>query len=368
MKIGLLTLYPSSNYGGILQAVALYHYLEAQGHDVTLIRKDTKVSLFKKILIKFLEYLPFQNIRKKRDERFKREYLSPFIRQNLPKISSPIIAVSDLKKLVTAERYDALIVGSDQVWRYQYINDGHYSVFFNDIDVDFPLKKISYAASFGKDDWEAPTELAKVASLLKKFNAISVREDTAISLCKDSFGIESVKHVVDPTMLVGAAFYDKFLIHFVPTKQKTFVSYILDESEDTQKILAIVKSNLASQDLPYLQVNAAKIHNKKCLSVEAWLGYIKNADFVLTDSFHGMVFSILFNRQFLVIGNHSRGIARFISLLKLLGIENRLLTSCSDSNIRKLMQQKIPYDDVSLSLSKFVSASKRFLNDALGSK
>ena len=331
MKIGILTLLPAENYGGILQAVALYSYLSEKGHDVTLIRKQYAVPLWRKCVVELVRFLPLKGNKFSiiKNRYVKACKLKPFIEKYMPAQSRSIVTAAELEILLEEERFDAVIVGSDQVWRYSYINDGHYSVYFLDVNVCYPLKKIAYAASFGLDHWEAKDKIDKVSSFLKDFTAISVREKSGAEICLKDFGVQS-ECVVDPTLLVGVDFYNRFFDgRMKVASRKTLVTYILDESENKNNFINKVMGDLFNGD-DFVQVNLAKGYEGSYYLVEEWVWEIKNAGCVITDSFHGMIFSILFEKEFFVSGNVERGLDRFLSVLIPLGLEDRIFMGEGD--------------------------------------
>jgi len=366
MKIGLLTLTPSYNYGGILQTVALYSYLESLGHELVLIDSRVLTPTWKKLIFKVLEITPFQNIRNKRELKIKAFQLAPFLKKYLPNVSEEIYKSTHLKQLVEKDKFDAVVVGSDQVWRYQYIKAGDYSVYFLNFKVDFPVKKIAYAASFGKDNWEAPAKIEEIKTLIKEFNAVSVREKSGIVLCRDLFDFKDGKYVLDPTMLVGDEFYEKFMVGDVSAVATTpIVTYFLDENDRKTKIVNSVVKSKSTVNKSIQIVSLGKKHNGKFYSVEDWLSNIKNANFVITDSFHGMLFSILFKKQFLVIGNPERGLARFTSFLSIVGLESRLLLPENSFDLEGIVKSVIDYENITLELEKLRATSKHFLAGGL---
>lgn len=365
MKVGLLTLTPSHNYGGILQTVALYSYLESLGYEVVLIDSRPLIPLWKKTIFKMMEITPFQNLKNKKEIRIKSRQLAPFLKEHLPNVSEAIYDSSNLKQLVKKCKFDAVVVGSDQVWRYQYIKEGDYSVYFLNFKMNFPVKKIAYAASFGKDSWEAPSETEKIKDLLKEFNAVSVREKSGIDLCRDQFDIKNSQYVLDPTMLVGDKFYDKFFTDTFSDASAPVVTYILDKTENKTKIVNSVAMSKSTSNKDLSVVNLGEKHNRKFYSVEEWLSNIKNASFVVTDSFHGMLFSILFKKQFLVVGNTERGLTRFSSFLSIIGLESRLVLPEDSLDTENMVNTVIDYKAVVLEIEKLREASKQFLKDAL---
>jgi len=205
MKIGILTLLPSSNYGGVLQAAAMNHTLKLLGHEVILINKKHHMPCWKSIIFSTLKHLPFQNFKNIRGNHIKSKQLRKFISTYLPPKTDTVISPEDLRYIVEKEKLDVVLVGSDQVWRYTYINDGFYSVYFLDFKRPHKLKKISYAASFGTSSWEAPEKNEEIIRLLSDFDSISVREAAGISLCSNLFHAKA-EHNIDPTLLAGRNF------------------------------------------------------------------------------------------------------------------------------------------------------------------
>jgi hypothetical protein len=320
-RVGILTLTPNSNYGGILQSVALYKYLESQGYHVTLINKKFVIkSKFKMFFLSILQRIPGQNIKNFRYHYLKEKALSETINKLMPNKSTKIFDTKGFRYLISEEKYDAVIVGSDQVWRYKYINDGSYNCYFLDFPKLNKTKKISYAASFGIDFWEETQNIDEVSIMLKDFDFISVREQSGVDVCANEFNVMA-EHVLDPTMLMGPEFYKEILGIEESEDKNVLCSYILDRDENKLKLISEIsnKNKLKVTDLGKMNSNG------DFYTIKDWVSTIKDSKFVITDSFHGMVFSIIFNKQFIVIGNKKRGLARFESLLSKFGLSGRIL-------------------------------------------
>ncbi len=373
LKIGILTLPIAENYGGILQAVALYRYLYNQGHDVVLIYKETEQIFWKKFLKEVLLKIPFHNFKniktnnKIEHARLQRKkFHRGFIENEIFKISKDLYTKQNLEDFVKKENFDAVIVGSDQVWRKAYINDKHYKSYFLDFVADSEIKKIAYAASFGKDYWEGKDDIDEISKLLADFTAVSTREKSGVDVCKNSFGFNDVKHVLDPTMLIDKEFYINEIISKYDTSRVSkggLLTYVLDEEDEKREIIDFVKENLQIDNIHHLKgFNTSKT----TYSVPEWLASFSNADFVVTDSFHGMVFSIIFEKDFVVIGNHDRGLDRFTSLLSLLGLKNRMVFCVEDLDNKEL--EKIDYSRVNNILEDEKNKSLKFLERALNGK
>lgn len=335
MKIGILTLPLHTNYGGILQAYALQTVLERMGHDVCLIekrRKPMRLPLWKTPLVygkriaRNLMGHPFPIFY---EQKINREM--PIIRQNTDQFINKYIKrrfVDDFSEIKKTD-FDAIVVGSDQVWRPKYFLDGIEHAYLDFTD-RWNIKRIAYAASFGTDEWEyTPEQTRRCGELLKHFNGISVREDSGVDLCRTHFGVEA-QQVLDPTMLLTKEDYIQLFENTDTPKSKgTLLNYILDE---TPEKLALIDQIAQEKNLVPFRVNS-KVENKKAPlkeriqpSVEQWLRGFYDAEFVVTDSFHACVFSILFNKPFIAIGNEDRGTSRFTSLLSMFGLKDRLIT------------------------------------------
>lgn len=362
MKVGILTQPLTNNYGGLLQAYALQTTLERMGHDVVVLNRPmpfvpdvandafvpSVIRLFKNC-VKFLmrkplikvyhELLPHQHIVANRLT----EIFIVTYHHKSPDFSSTESVAAFCRK----QGIDAYIVGSDQCWRplYSPCLPNYYLDFAKDWDV----KRISYAASFGVDHWEySDDETRLCASLAQKFDAVSVREESGIALCKDYLGIGAV-HVLDPTMLLDADDYNNLVEDFNPkifniapehrvkttldVKDKKLFCYVLNMNAQKQAFIQTVSKakRLTPVECMPKDFRAQEVFEKcpdDCTfpPVELWLQSFRDAEMVIADSFHGTVFSIIYNKPFWVLGNPDRGMARFQSLLRMFGLEDRLVT------------------------------------------
>ena len=343
MKIGILTQPLHANYGGLLQNYALQQVLLRAGHEVETI-----------------DWYPSYNSLRERLYRVKRAMLSVFFPEKYPKLRYRITEeernviqrntnhfistyinhtekVSSEEGFITKAKegnYAAYVVGSDQCWR------PRYNAFLSSMFLDFvkgeKTKRIAYAASFGTDQWEFTQEKTSIcAPLAQKFDFVSVREDSGVKLCKEHLGVNAV-HVLDPTLLLTKEDY----IHLIeaekePKSQGTLFNYILDpDSVKSAFINRVAKERelKSFQVLPKCQEETrtkqdVKNHIEDCVfpGVTTWLRAFLDAEMTIVDSFHGMVFSIIFNKPFWVIGNANRGMSRFTSLLKMFHLQDRLL-------------------------------------------
>lgn len=360
-KIGLLTMPLIDNYGGIIQIAALYHFLETEGYTPYLIDKKYNLPKWKVIIKTALEYNPFYKIYDFNSYTRRRLYLkliNTFIDSFFVNKTNSIFNKRDLCN--ETKKFSAIIVGSDQVWRYKYVKNDYENYF-----LDFAsngIKKLSYAASFGVDEWEGPKETTlKVSKYLSDFNAISVREDSGVDLCKSVFNIENSEHVLDPTFLPEISFYNNLIISENHSEKVELFSYVLDKSVDKEKYIENISKTL---NLNISTINLENNFDNQNFkpSIGEWLSHFKSAKYIITDSFHGMVFSIIFNKQFIALGNKGRGLSRFTSLLRLLGLEDRLLIDITNKNkTSDLLNTIIDYKTVNKKISLLRKRSIDFL-------
>ena len=369
MRIGIITLPLHTNYGGILQAYALQTVLERMGHDVCLIEKKRKLLPFPlwkapfvygKRILKNLAGHPFPIFY---EQKINRE--RPVVSQNTDKFIDRYIKrriVDDYSDIKETD-FDAIVVGSDQIWRPKYFHEIEHA--FLDFTEGWNIKRIAYAASFGTDEWEyTPQQTERCAKLVKLFDAVSVREASGVGLCRDRFGV-AARHVLDPTMLLMQEDYTRlFEAAGTPESPGDLLCYILDETpEKTELINRIAREKRLT---PFRANSKAKVENPDAPfteriqpPVERWLRGFRDAAFVVTDSFHACVFSILFGKPFLAIGNASRGMSRFKSLLTMFGLENML----QNKNARSYMQ--IDYEEIGGKLCRLREKSTAFLTEVL---
>lgn len=372
-KIGILTLAPTDNYGGILQALALHRALEQLGHEVTLLYKPHVDPYLKKIARNILENIPFHNLfnlktkKKERPIRTQRiEKHRLFFKQEM-NLSSNLYSYKDLKEYCLEKKLDTLVVGSDQVWRRSYINDRYFLAYFLNFINNNRVKKYSYAASFGVDHWETPKETLKIKELLDQFSAISVREDSGVTICEETFSQKGkVTHVLDPTLLFDKQFYIESLIHKYSSKERPqcseLATYILDENFKKD---AFIKNICNYKKINYQNIKKLTTDHtdEDFISVPQWLEVLANTNFIVTDSFHGMVFSIIFEKNFVVLANHDRGLDRFTSLLTLLGLENRLISpNMSEESLQNILDQEMNYEEINSRLKTLRAQSLKFLH------
>lgn len=376
-KIAIFTQPLHTNYGGLLQAFALQKALikELNADPITInIQMDPTFwmkskSFVKNAINKFVFFKGNDLVSFRPTLEHKKHigiHTDAFIKEHIKtteKISRSDIGY--LKKL----NQDAFIVGSDQVWRPKY-SPNIYTYFFSFLNKSNRPVTISYAASFGVDEWEfTPKQAQKCAVLAKRFDAVSVREDSGVELCKNHLGIQA-KKVLDPTLLLEVDDYLKVMGDLETQKEDDFLMfYVLDPELVKGSLVERIKKDLnlsvnSIMPLPFKKENVDKINQCVYPPVIDWLKGFYKAKYVVTDSFHGTVFSILFNKQFIALGNKERGMSRFTSILKMFGLENRLVTSI-DQIDKGILIQKIDYEKVNFILSDERAKSISFLKQSL---
>lgn len=380
MKIAILTQPLRTNYGGILQAYALQTVLQRMGHEVVVVNREYQdypnikllclrigaviKSAVRRYILGRKEYIvmnPFSSL-------FRTRWIGyvvlPFVRQRI--CQSPELRNSaSMRRYFAKQKFDCYIVGSDQVWRPCYspcITD----FFLGSMPENSKAKRIAYAASFGTDKWEMTlTETKECATLAGRFDAISVREASGVDLCKQYLGVNAV-HLLDPTLLLDAKDYINLLNETdIHKGSGNLFCYILDSSAEVKKIIRLLEGEgMSLLDANMDMVSYTSSHTQ--LSVEEWLLGLYNADFVITDSFHASVFAILFKKPFLVYGNNVRGMTRVKSLLKIFGLQNRLITSVLEfEQRRKSLFESLDSNNLDLVLKEWKDKSYHFLKEYL---
>lgn len=368
MKIAILTQPLHNNYGGLLQAYALQKQLSDLGHDVLTVdfASETKPRLWgikgiaSRFIKKFMLNKPVERVLliNAKEKRTISQHTDRFKSENI-RTTQRVTELAEFSRIKNYN-FDAYVVGSDQVWRPEY-SPGMSAFFLDFLGDDSSIKRVAYAASFGVDhcDEFSLAELDKYSSLLQKFDAVGVRESSAVTLCKDHFGVEA-SHVIDPTMLLERNDYCRLVERDnSPISNGNMMVYVLDQSPEKQ---SIVDNVVAARGLkPYTVMPES---DGVYPSVTQWLRGFMDAEYVVTDSFHGVVFSIIFNKQFIAIGNPGRGLARFTSLLNMFALDDRLISNFKQLD-EQLINNQIDFSYVNDVLKQQKKFAEKFINDAL---
>lgn len=351
MRIGIITYWESEdNYGQLMQCYASQHYLRSIGHDAFLIRYKHVSKLipdrsFGSLLKKILNPIILKNklkqiIESKRIEMVNKKVLSRYIdrgfelfRQTYLKCSEEIYYEKDL--LENPPSCDVLICGSDQIWIHVPI-DPIYFLQFGDVY----QKRIALSASFGLKSFPKES-LSELSNYLKTFDFVSVRERSGIEICKLANRYD-VQLMCDPTILNGVTEYER-IAEGIKSNNEIFVYYLGHKSVVTEKqLVKFLKNNnfniCTSQGL-------VSTTQKIFPTIPQWLGYIRDSSFIVTNSFHGVVFCLLFKKRFAVIPLKNSGANdRIETLLNEIELSSRICKNIKQ--IADALDCEIDYDVV----------------------
>lgn len=344
MKVSLLTYWGADNYGATLQAYATIRILKDYGHDVELINlqiDNPQQSLLKRVIL-YPKHLKFN--------RFRKRY---FV------CSQPYSSLEALQtKPPIADYY---MVGSDQTWNPDISKDKARAFF-----LDFGgknIKRITYASSFGKDKWEDSKWITKkdVVKLLSQFNSIAIRENSGVKILNE-FGLKSVQ-VLDPVLL-----YDQYpeLIGTPKQKEELVLYKLVNTKEFYNKAKLIGRQlNIHVRSIGSIR----RIKGIRCAypeSIPGWMARIAGGQYIITDSFHGTVISLLYQKQFVVCVGNPKLVTRIKSLLTLVNLEDRIM-SVNDSieDIMGKLMRPIDYAMVNSILANERKISKEYLTKTI---
>ncbi|MDK3121720.1 polysaccharide pyruvyl transferase family protein [Clostridium perfringens] len=364
MKVGIINFHCAHNYGAMLQAYALQENLKKEGHNAIIIdfQPDSIVEGYKlwsvkKIMNPKIVAWTIKNYRKLKPkydvfEKFKKEKF------NLTDKKYKSIDKEDIEK----ESFDAFVCGSDQIWNMD-LNGGltEYLLSF----ASEKNKKISYAASIGVKSIKN-----EYIDIMKKelytFDSISVREDEAVNIMKETFNLEAT-HVLDPVFLLSKKEWKDIAIKLKKKKEKYVLLYGLEENELFEKTFKFIKDNT---DMKIINISPAKkvseYIDETIYSVgpREFIGLLEEAELVFTNSFHGTCFSIIFGKKFFTIG-HSELNSRLESILRLTNLESHMINKEFQSLDEFYNTIDIESEKVNEILDKEIRKSKEFLVQAL---
>ena len=347
MKISILTFSKETNFGANLQCYALCKTLQNMGHQVDIIdiqlppKSFSWHAILSRLPQKFLFFL------------FRRKHLNIFTRKYM----------TTAELLKGQHKSDLYIVGSDQVWNPDITCVLDPLVYFFSFLPD-GVRRISYAASFGTDSWQSTDLTDEVKALLQKFNAVSVREQTGITICKETFGIDA-RLVADPTLLLTS--YDNICGEYNPKRETNeLVYFTFVRNAEEQKVIAeFSKANHLQAVALRSNRSFTGFKNRTYLSVKDWLNSIRYAKIVVTFSFHCMVFCILFHKKFVAVPAKLGRATRQEDLLKQLGLYDHF---CKDTNdlyktMEYVMKKDIDYTAIDRKIKEMREDSLDFLKE-----
>lgn len=347
--IGYIGWWYGKNYGSVLTNFALHHYLDSLGYSVLMIEWPEHIK-------------PTWPVQDSFARRFAKKHYESSIRRTYQELP-------DLNYFC-----DMFIVGSDQLWNYWSTKENGY-FFFLDF-VEDSKKKIAYATSFGHPQYGAPSYVLKEAAFhMNRFDYVSVRENDGVDICKNTFGVDAV-HTIDPVFLCDEKVYRNLIRESKKKMNKRYIfSYILSPTKEKRNMIKKIAKELGLDCILVLDAQENHEKNKNImdlpeylqenLELEDWLYYIANSELVLTDSYHGLCFSLIFRKKFICIGNVVRGISRFNTLLSIAGLQNRMFLDIKEVVKSKLYFEDIDYEDVWSKLKVEIDKSKSWLISAL---
>lgn len=352
--IGLVCIM-NHNYGNNLTNYALYQYLCDLGKRVMMIDLPKNV--------KFV--LP-----KDRSDR-----MELFLEPPYPVYDLPVQVEYKQDLMQFNSMCDVFMVGSDQIWRSMFVEG---TDFYTCLDWVEPRKyKMSYGTSFGVGTFEKEGGTRKKFEMyLKRFQKISVREESGCALLKNEFDIDSVC-VLDPVWMCDRSHYEVMASKGMMRIPKgSFIgSYMLDPDREKESAIQYLSERYCSE-APLVIYDAMEHADGTCdeislkgmehASVEEWLAVILSCEFFITDSFHGVCFALIFQKKFCAIYQNSwRGIERIQNILGKLGLEDRLLTEPTNEAVESLYRKEIDYDTVNKILDRERALSDQWLREAL---
>ncbi len=377
MNVGILTFHFSDNYGAALQAHALRRWLTEQGHRASFIdyrpahiEHGGRLSLptsparlkanLKVVYLAMSSFLHEHFGHRGQKEKFVR------FRQHFLDVPGGRASADNETSLAAAQSFDLIVAGSDQIWSpsQHFGFDPNYFLSFAQA---YPARKISYAASFGRDR-VSTSEAAQLPQLLRHFDAISVREASGITLVERATG-QRPANVPDPTLL--HSHYPELTEGASSAPGDPYIfCYGLRSPDNIRQTANLVSGQL---NCPVLSPHNphrrwAEIGTTVYPDPGEWVALVKNARFVVTNSFHGTVFALLFRKPFIVAGltgEKATANARATHLLRAVGLESRFAPSFSAQNVQALMAREIDWAAVDARLAELRQAGNAFLSAQL---
>lgn len=363
MKVEIITLHYVTNFGSLLQTYATQRIIrnmncESEMIDFVPVGLSFKMAVWPKnrsTISKVIKFIPLLicNI-------FQFNMVKTFLKKYISLSKIRYKSYYSLKK--NYPKADVYVSGSDQIWNTQNNNlpddlGAYYLAFVKN------KKKISYASSFGKEKFN-DIEKMMVSNWLNEYSAISVREDTALNTLNE-FGL-SGQQVLDPTLLLTTSDWEDLIIEKGPSYNYIFV-YNLNRNKTIEKIAIAISriKNLRIINIAdtFEMIQGAK--NKLFNTPHTFLNYLKNAEYVITDSFHGTAFSINFSKQFICVPAPQYN-CRIESLLRLFKLESRMV--CSVDSALSEINKTIDYFTVNKKLYELRSDSLNYLQRVLNNE
>lgn len=358
MKVGILTIHCNYNYGALLQSYALQEYLLSLGHEVYIINYRPRYleSLEPKYRLRPCKdikgYLKsnFNEIPLLRKKYFKFQKF-----ESLLSLTAVVKTKHEIGKI--AKDFDYVVFGSDQIWCNMF--NGKENVWFGDIECD-NVKKVSYAASAGDANF-TDEEISSIVPLLNQFKAIAVREQKLFNILRPLVDASvPMNCVLDPSLMAPQSLWKKW---YSPVRKDRYI--VVRMARDYQGIYEMAE-HLAKQmnctivnaDVRQISFNSG--YEVCACSPNEFVSLIKNAQCVLTNSFHGTAFSIVTNTPFYTVRMDDNQDERSLDLLKALGICDRMVEKGAVIDF-----SSINYDEVNKELDKLRMKSQQFLKEQI---
>ncbi len=374
MKIGILTLPLHTNYGGVLQAYALQYSLHCMGHEAYLIdcRQDPRyANIIKKPTAEILAFAakvipPLQNRLKPLERQMRADKV--LMRHNIEEFISKYIPLRHYWSYnsIPSREFDAIVVGSDQVWRPAYFPGAIQEAYLK-FAHKWDIRRVAYATSFGVDNWEySDSQTKSCKKLISIFDAVSLREESGVELTRQNLQREACC-VLDPTLLLPRREYFRLVEeHKTEPSNGDLLVSLLDHTIDKIALIKTLASGYSAKPFytnSKVEDRTADIEERIQPPIQKWLRGFMDAKYVVTDSYHATIFAIIFNKPFVVYGNRERGYARFTSLLSSLGLERQFISSTAELDLENCFN--IEWDKVNEKLEQLRESSRQFLRQSL---
>lgn len=336
---------PRSNYGSSLTCYALYRYLSDEGYSVAFISPPG----------------------------FDRAGAGKFNKENGYRMT----AKYDMAHMSENNKYiDTFIVGSDVLWYYDAMIRSGYTFLLDFVDDNH--KKIAYSTSFGNLRGFFPQQvLPKVRQLIRRFDHIAVREFEGVEVCRERLGVEAT-HVLDPVFLVDPKHWGKMAEQAERKTEGNFLfAYMLDPTAEKAaelkklsekmglKLVSITDKQFKPEEKLEILKDCGVLDKASLYEI---LYHLKNAEFIVTDSYHGYCFALVFRKSYLVLVNRSRGGARFDTLGELFHITDRFAKRVQDISGRDELHSPVDYTDLSARIESEADRSRKWLLNAIESQ
>ena len=360
MKIGILTFHCAHNYGAVLQCFALQETLKAMGHDVEVIDYRPaylldcyKIFDYRRILSKN-PFMLIKNVINEillLNERLK--LYSSF--QNF--ITKKLCLSIPVEESNIPSEYDVYVIGSDQIWNPN-ITNGFDDIYFGQFGFSKGERKyISYAASMEINNLKSEYK-AYLKTKLLNFNALSVRESQLIEILQPLTSTK-INLVIDPTFLIKENKWMELVVK-PSIKEKYVLIYFTRTDENVVVLAKKIADKLKAKVIKISATLKYRFNKFEGSSPEMFISLIKNAECIITTSFHGTAFSLIFNKPFYYIKLHDDKNSRVLSLLSLLSLEDRAIEPNENVNFKN-----IDYDKINVILGGMRKESLKFLTDAI---